>query len=168
MRVVQPIRQGPASRLWLPLRPRGLQSHLRLPLDRNRLTSLLEQGLSVKQISLRSGYSTSGVHNLIHRLGLTIPQPVESAAHGHTDPAEIISALPRRTAKPRNHRPAVQPRPRLGQGPTPSRWHPTASGWQAATGRPRPGPAPPCRPTCSPPANEPNASTVGSGNWKSD
>ena len=75
----------------IPLRPRGLQSHLRLPLDRSRLGSLLQQGLSVKQISLRSGYSPSGVHNLMRQLGLTT-QPIESAAYGHTDPVvtEIV------------------------------------------------------------------------------
>jgi len=76
----------------IPLRPRGLQSHLQLPLDHGRLDSLLQQGLSVKQISLRSRYSTSGVHRLIRQFGLTIPPPVESAVYGHTDPvvAEIV------------------------------------------------------------------------------
>src|SRR6478752_1085518 len=56
----------------IPLRRPGTGSHLRLALDREQLESMLQQGLSVKQISLRSGYSTSGVHKLIRQFGLTI------------------------------------------------------------------------------------------------
>ena len=37
---------------------------------------MLQQGLSVNEISLRSGYSNSGVHKLLQQLGLTIPDPV--------------------------------------------------------------------------------------------
>ncbi|MEP6563067.1 MAG: hypothetical protein ABJD68_18550, partial [Nakamurella sp.] len=54
----------------IPLRRPGNRSHRRLTLDRALLEELLQQGLSVKQISLRTGYSTSGVHNIIRRLGL--------------------------------------------------------------------------------------------------
>lgn len=76
----------------IPLRRPGTHAHLRLTLDRERLESFLQQGLSVKQISLRTGYTTSGVHNLIRRLGLTIPPTVENPAAARVDPvvAEIV------------------------------------------------------------------------------
>ena len=70
----------------IPLRRPGTHSHLRLTLDQRRLESFLQQGLSVTQISLRTGCSTSGVHNLIRRLGLTIPHTVEEPVDVRADP----------------------------------------------------------------------------------
>jgi len=43
----------------IPLRRPGPHSPLRLTVGRGRLESFLQQGLSVRQISLRTGYSTS-------------------------------------------------------------------------------------------------------------
>jgi AraC-like DNA-binding protein len=76
----------------IPLRGTGNRAHLHLKLDRETVESLLQQGLSAKQISQRSGYSTSGVHLVLRRLGLTVPPPAVSADHARTDPviADIV------------------------------------------------------------------------------
>ena len=59
----------------IPLRPPGTHRRIRRTLDRDTLASWLHDGATVQQISNRSGYTTSGIYNLLHQHQLTVPEP---------------------------------------------------------------------------------------------
>jgi hypothetical protein len=56
----------------IPLRRRGTHPGLR-EVDRDTLAGWLRQGLSVRQIADRCGYSVTGVRRLLRRFELTLP-----------------------------------------------------------------------------------------------
>jgi len=57
----------------IPLRRPGTHARLRTKLDRETLTAWLQDGLSGREISDRSGYTTSGVYKLLRQFNLTVP-----------------------------------------------------------------------------------------------
>ena len=57
----------------IPLRRPGTHPRLRTKLDRETLTAWLQDGLSGREISDRSGYTTSGVYKLLRQFNLTVP-----------------------------------------------------------------------------------------------
>ena len=64
----------------IPLRRPGTHARLRIKLDRETLAEWLQDGLSVGKISDRSGYTRSGVYQLLRQFNLTVPEPPSGTA----------------------------------------------------------------------------------------
>jgi len=75
----------------IPLRPAGAPTNL-TPIDTATLTGWSAEGLSLAQIATRTGYSRSGVRNLLRRAGLPT-RPVAPAAS--RDDPEVLTEVAR-------------------------------------------------------------------------
>ena len=75
----------------IPLRRPGTPGRIGSNLDRDTLTGWLRDGLSVRQISARSGYTTFGIYRLLRQFRLTVPEPAPPPAAAN-DPvtAELV------------------------------------------------------------------------------